>query len=147
METMNQVKQDTVAPAEVSPQPVAGDVEAEALAAARELAAALAETPQFKALDQAGVALRHDSDAQAAIHAFQQRQRDLGWKLQTGLISDAERQHLKMLQMAMLAKPAVRAYMNAQQQFARVCYEASELVSEIIGLPFAASCGPDCSCH
>ena len=147
METMKEVKQDTLAPVEISPQPAAGDVEAEALAAARELAAALVETPQFKALDQAGVALRHDNDAQAAIHAFQQRQRDLGWKLQTGLISDAERQHLKMLQMAMLAKPAVRAYMNAQQQFARVCYEASELVSEIIGLPFAASCGPGCSCH
>src|SRR5512136_3084671 len=135
METMSQVKQDTMPPTEASPQTMSGNAEADALEAARALAAALAETLQFKALDQAAVAMRHDNDARAAIHAFQQRQRDLGWKLQMGLLSDAERQHLQTLQMAMLARPTIRAFMNAQQQFARVCYETSELVSGIIGLP------------
>lgn len=148
METMSQVKQSTLAPAEVSPQTMAaGDVEADALDAARGLATALAETPQYKAMDQAGLALRHDKAAQGAIRAFQDRQRALGWKLQMGMINDVEREELQRLQGAMLAQPAVQAYMDAQQHFGRVCYEVSELVSEIIGLSFAASCGPGCSCH
>lgn len=148
METMSQVKQGTLAPAEVSPlATAAAEAEADALEAARALAAALAETPQYKALDQAGLALRHDEAAQGAIRAFQEKQRALGWKLQMSLISDIEREELQRLQQTMLAQPAVLAYMDAQQHFARVCYEVSELVSEIIGLSFAASCGPGCSCH
>ena len=145
---MSQVQQKTFAPAEVSPQAMAAaEAEVDALEAARALAAALAETPQYKALDQAGLGLRHDKDAQGAIRAFQERQRALGWKLQMGLISDVEREELQRLQQTMLAQPAVQAYMDAQQHLARVCYEVSELVSEIIGLSFAASCGPGCSCH
>jgi cell fate (sporulation/competence/biofilm development) regulator YlbF (YheA/YmcA/DUF963 family) len=115
--------------------------------AARALATALADTPQYKALDQTGVAMRNDRAAQGAIRAFQDRQRALGWKLQMGLISDTERDELQRLQQAMLAQPAVHAYMDAQQHLARVCYEVSQLISGTIGLSFAASCGPGCSCH
>ena len=148
METMSQVQQKAFAPAEVSPQAMAaGRVEAEALQAARALAAALVETPEYQALDQTGLGLRHDEAAQGAIRAFQERQRALGWKLQMDLISSDEREELQRLQQTMLAQPAVQAYMDAQQHLARVCYEVSELISEIIGLGFAASCGPGCSCH
>ena len=148
METMNQVKQDTLTQAKVSPQASsAAWAEANALGAARALAAALAETPQYKAVDQAGLALRHDEAAQGAIRAFQEKQRALGWKLQTGLITGPEREELQQLQQAMLSQPAVRAYTDAQQPLARVCFEVSQLISEAIGLSFAASCGPGCSCH
>jgi cell fate (sporulation/competence/biofilm development) regulator YlbF (YheA/YmcA/DUF963 family) len=148
METMKEVRQDTLAPADVSPQvTAAAQAEADALEAARALAVALAETPQYKALDQAGVALRYDEAAQGAIHALQDRQRALGWKLQSGLVSAAEREELRELQQAMLAQPAVQTYMDAQGLLARVCNEASGLISEIIGLSLASSCGPGCSCH
>jgi len=148
METMSQVEQKTVAPAKVSPPATAAaDAKVNAMEAARALAAALAETPQYKVLDQTGLALRHDQAAQGAIRAFQEKQRALGWKLQMGLISDVEREELQRLQQTMLAQPAVHAYVDAQQHLARVCYEVSELISGIIGLSFASSCGPGCSCH
>jgi len=148
METISQVQQKASAPAEVAPQVLAAaEVGVDAPGAARALGAALAETPEYEAFDRAGLGLRNDKDAQGAIRVFQERQRALGWKLQMGLMSDTEREELQRLQQTMFAQPAVQAYMDAQQGLARVCSEVSEIVSDIIGLSFAASCGPGCSCH
>ena len=118
--------------------------QAEALQAAREFAAVLAETPEYRAFDQAQLRLRRDVAAQAAIHAFQERQQALGWQLQFGLLDGAEREELQRLQQAMLVQPTVRAYVEAQEQLSLLCQETANLISETIGLSFAASCGPGC---
>jgi len=118
----------------------------EVLEPARQLAAALAATPEFQALDRAELRLQQDDAAQAAIRAAQERQQALGWQLQMGLIGDAEREELQRLQQAMFTQPAVQAYLDAQQRLGAVCQEVAGLMSEIIGLSFAASCGPGCSC-
>lgn len=116
----------------------------EALQAAREFAAVLAETPEYQAFDEAQLRLRQDPAAQAAIRAFQEKQQALGWQLQFGLIGDAEREELRRLQQAVLAQPTVQAYMEAQEQLSLLCQETAGLISEVIGLSFAASCGPGC---
>ncbi len=116
----------------------------EALQAARELAAVLAETPEYQAFDEAQLWLRRDAAAQAAIRAFQEKQQALGWQLQFGLIGDAEREELRRLQQAMLAQPVVRGYVEAQERMGLLCQEVAGLISEVIGLSFAASCGPGC---
>jgi len=120
--------------------------EDEVLEAARGLAAALAETPEYQAREQAQRSLRQDVAAQGAIRAVQERQQALGWQLQMGLIGDAEREEMQRLQQAMFAQPAVQAYADAQQRLGAVCQEVAGLISDIIGLNFAASCGPGCSC-
>jgi len=116
----------------------------EALQAAREFAAVLAETPEYQAFDEAQLRLRRDAAAQAAIRAFQEKQQALGWQLQFGLIGDAEREELRRLQQAMLAQPVVRGYVEAQERMGLLCQEVAGLISEVIGLSFAASCGPGC---
>lgn len=126
----------SVATAEIS--------EAEALQAAREFAAALADTPAYQAFDQAQIRMRRDPAAQTALRAFQEKQQDLAWQLQFGLANAAEREDLRRLQQAMLAQPAMRDYMEAQEQLAVMCREVAGLISEVIGLNFAASCGPGC---
>jgi len=118
----------------------------EVLQTARELAAALAETPEYQALEQAQHRLRQDDAAQAAIRAFQEREQALGWQVRMGLIGDTEREELQRLQQAIVTQPSVQAYSDAQQRFGTVCQEVTALISEAIGLSFAASCGPGCSC-
>jgi len=118
--------------------------EADVLLAAREFAAVLAETPQYQAFDQAQLRLRRDPFAQEAIRAFQDKQQALGWQFQLGLLGDTEREELRRLQQEMLAQPAVRAYVEAQEQLSLLCQEVAGLISEVIGLSFAASCGPGC---
>ncbi len=129
---------------QISSVSIAEISEAEALQAAREFAALLAETPEYQAFDQAQLRLRRDPAAQEAIRAFQEKQQALGWQLQYGLISDVEREELWQLQQAMLAQPAVRAYIEAQERLSLLCQKVAELISEVIGLNFAASCGPGC---
>lgn len=118
--------------------------EAEALQAAREFAAALAETPAYQAFDQAQSRMRRDAAAQAALRAFQEKQQDLAWQLQFGLANAAGWEDLRRLQQAMMAQPAVRAYVEAQERLTAMCQEVAGLISEVIGLNFAASCGPGC---
>ena len=118
--------------------------EAQALHAARRFAAVLAETPEFQALEEADLRFRQDAAAQQALYAFQERQQDLGWRARLGLVSDAEKEELRRLQQAMLAQPSMRAYADAQERLGLVCQEAAGLISEVIGLSFAASCGPGC---
>ena len=137
METMGQPQQRIF-------EPLAS--QNEVLEAARELAAALVGTPAYQAFEQAQLRLRQDVAAQEAIHALQKKQQALGWQLQMGLFSDAEREELQRLQQAMLAQPAVQAYVNAQVRLGVICQEVAGLISEVIGLSFAASCGPGCSC-
>lgn len=118
--------------------------EAEALQAAREFAAVLAETPEYQAFDQAQLRLRRDAAAQAAIRAFQERQQSLQPMLMLGALSEADRQDLQRLQHEMLAQPTVQAYVEAQERLSLLCQEVAGLISEVIGLSFAASCGPGC---
>lgn len=119
-------------------------METEALQAARDFAAVLAGTPEYQAFDQAQFRLRRDAAAQAAIRALQEKQQALGWQLQFGLISDAEREELRRLQQAMLDQPVVRSYIEAQERLSLLCQETAGLISEVIGMSFAASCGPGC---
>lgn len=116
----------------------------EALQAAREFAAVLAESAEYRAFDEAQLRLRQDPAAQAAIRAFQGKQQALSWQLQLGLLGDAEREELQRLQQAMVAEPAVRAYVEAQERLGQLCQEVAGYISDIIGLNFAASCGPGC---
>lgn len=135
METMEQTQERVMEPV-VSQN--------EALQAAREFAAVLAETPEYQAFDQAQLRLRRDPAAQEAIWAFRERQQSLQIMIMLGALSEADRQELQRLQHEMLAQPAVRGYVEAQERLSLLCQETAGLISEVIGLGFAASCGPGC---
>ena len=120
--------------------------EDQALQAAREFAAALAETGEYRAFEDAQLALQRDGAAQEAIRAFQEKQQALGWGLRLGLVDEADREALRRLEQAMLALPTVQAYVEAQEGLSRLCAELAGLISDTIGLDFAAGCGPGCAC-
>jgi cell fate (sporulation/competence/biofilm development) regulator YlbF (YheA/YmcA/DUF963 family) len=120
--------------------------EEQALEAAREFAAALAETVEYEAFERAQRALQRDAAAQKAIRAFREKQQALDWELQVGLVPDADREELQRLEQAMLALPTVQAYVDAQERLGRLCGELVGLISDAIGLDFAGGCGPGCGC-
>ena len=113
-------------------------------AAARAFAQALAETPQFKALEQVGEALDSDLPAQQAIAAYQAKQQSLQMMLRLNMVSPEERLELTRLHQAMLAEPTVATYLQAQDDFAMLCQAAATMLSERIGLNFAAACRSGC---
>jgi len=118
--------------------------EAEALQAAREFAAVLAETPEYQAFEQAQEALRHDESAQRVIRAFQERQRAWQIQMMLGTLSPAEQEELRRLQQRMMTHPTVQNYLRCQEELSVLCQRVNEIITSVIGLNFAASCGPGC---
>jgi len=112
--------------------------------AARDFAIALAETPQFKAFEQASERLRHDQAAQRAIEAYQAKQQSLQMLLMLNAVGREDQAELERLRQAFLAEPSVAAYLQAQADFAALCQAAADLLSRHIGLSFTAACGPGC---
>ena len=112
--------------------------------AARDFAAALAETPEFKAFEQAADAFRQDPVAQQALGAFQEKQ--LAWRalLMLNALSPEQRAELENLQGVFMNQTIVQEYFNAQTKFAALCQALGDTLSESIGLNYAAACGVGC---
>lgn len=112
--------------------------------AARDFAAALVETPQFKAFEQASAVLRTDENAQRTMDAFQTKQMSLRALLMSNAIPAEEQAELERLRQALMDEPAVSAYFQAQSEITVMCQAAADLLSKHLGLSFAAACGPGC---
>ena len=112
--------------------------------AARDFAAALAETPQFIAFEQAAYAFRQDQTAQQAMQAYQQKQQSLRALVMLNALSAEQRDELERLQSAFINHPVVQEYFTAQAELATLCQALGDALSESIGLNYAAACGVSC---
>ena len=112
--------------------------------AARDFAAALAETPEFKVLEQAADRFRQDQTAQQALGAYQEKQ--IFWRvlMQLNALSAEQKAELEGLQNAFVNQPVVQEYFQAQTEFATLCQTLGDTLSESIGLNYAAACGVSC---
>lgn len=113
-------------------------------AAARDFAAALAETPQFKAFESAYANLKKDTAAQQALSAYQEKSKSMRALLMLNAVSPAERAELDQLRIDYFTRPAVQAYAVAEAELTTLCQQTAEMISQAIGLNFAAACGASC---
>ena len=112
--------------------------------AARDFAAALAETPQFKAFEGAYEAFSNDPAAHQALSAYQAKAKSLRAMLMLNAISEAERAELERLQNDYVTRQSVQAYTVAEAELTSLCQQAAGMISEAIGLNYTASCGASC---
>jgi cell fate (sporulation/competence/biofilm development) regulator YlbF (YheA/YmcA/DUF963 family) len=114
------------------------------LQAASDFAAALAATPQFQAFEQASERFRLDQAAQQAMQAYQQKQQSLRALWMLNAVSADQRAELEQLQNAFINQPVVQEYFAAQTELASLCQMLGDMLSESIGLNYAAACGVSC---
>lgn len=112
--------------------------------AARDLAVALAETPEFEAFDRAYTRFRDDERAQEAMRAYQEKQSSLQMMLMLNAVSAEQREELERLRQAWMAEASMVEYLKAQTSLAALSRSIDEVLSERIGLGFAAACRPSC---
>jgi cell fate (sporulation/competence/biofilm development) regulator YlbF (YheA/YmcA/DUF963 family) len=112
--------------------------------AAHDFAAALAATWQFTALEAASERLRQDQAAQHAMEAYQAKQLSLQAVLMLNALSVDEQADLERLREAFLAEPSVGAYLQAEAELRAFCQATADLLSEHVGLNFAAACSSGC---
>ncbi len=114
------------------------------LDAGRDFAAALAETPQFMAFEQAYMALSHDTAAQQALSAYRDKADALRALLMLNAVDEAERAGLERLKNDYLVCPSVQVYATAEADLTALCQQVAGMISEAIGLNYAACCGASC---
>ena len=112
--------------------------------AAHDFATSLAETPQFKAFEQAEEQFRQDRTAQEAMEAYQQKEQSLRVLLMLKEASAEQRADLDVSYQAFVTLPSVVEYSKRQSELAALCQRLGDMVSESIGLDYAASCGASC---
>jgi cell fate (sporulation/competence/biofilm development) regulator YlbF (YheA/YmcA/DUF963 family) len=113
--------------------------EIDALTAGATFGAALRATPEFTALLETANALDADPVAQAAIHAYNEKQQDLRVEAAMNLLTQEQTDEIGRLLGAMYAVPSVTAYVAATTAFGDVCRETSTVISGLIGIDFAAN--------
>ena len=107
--------------------------------AVRNFATSLVETPQFQAFEQTTTVLNNDKAAQRAMEAYQAKQDSLQTLLMLNAVSNADRTELENLRQAVIAQPAVSAYVDAERAMMTLLQAVANVVSEEISLPFAVS--------
>lgn len=112
--------------------------------AAQQFAAALVETPQYRAYEAASATFQGDAAAQASIAAYQRKLESLRMMLMLNAVEPDQRAELESLYKAFALRPSVIAFGEAQQEFATLCRLSAGLLSQHVGLDFAAACGSSC---
>lgn len=114
------------------------------LAAVREFAASLADTPQFKAFEQVAERFRLDKRAQQAQKAYQEKQKSWKALIMLNALTPEQRAELESLHSAFVNQPIMQEYINAQTELITLCQAVGDILSEAIGFNFAAACGVSC---
>ncbi len=112
--------------------------------AARDFATALAETPQFKAFESAYTALKDDASALQALSAYQEKAKSLRAVLMLNAVSEVDRTELERLKNEYMTRSTVQACAVAESELTALCHQAAGMISDAIGLNYAASCGASC---
>jgi cell fate (sporulation/competence/biofilm development) regulator YmcA (YheA/YmcA/DUF963 family) len=114
--------------------------------AARDFAAALSETPQFKAFEQADLAFRQNQAAQQALLALQEKQQSLRPMMLLNALTTDQRIELQSLQTAFTSQPVVQEYFSTQADLAALCQLIGDQLSQAIGLNYASICASSSCC-
>jgi cell fate (sporulation/competence/biofilm development) regulator YlbF (YheA/YmcA/DUF963 family) len=78
------------------------------------------------------------------MQAYQEKQQSLRALLMLNALSEEQRVELEGLHRAFINQPVVREYFQVQMDLARLCQQLGDMLSESIGLNYAAACGVSC---
>ncbi len=112
--------------------------------AANDFAAALAETPQFKAFEQAAWNLKYSPEAEKAKNEFLAKQNLIRAQYKLKSVPPEAQKELERLRMAYLDLDQVSSYQEAEASLRELCQVLSGQLSRQIGLDFAAVSSPGC---
>jgi cell fate (sporulation/competence/biofilm development) regulator YlbF (YheA/YmcA/DUF963 family) len=112
---------------------------------ARDFAAVLVQTDEYKALKAADAILEKDKQAEAALNAYNEKVRQLQAVVNERQITREEEAELGELRMVYMHNPSVIAYAKAQAELKEICQQVGDMLTKEIGLDFGASaCSGGC---
>ena len=112
--------------------------------AARDFAAVLSETAEFKAFEQAARVFQKDEVAQRAMQVHESKQQFLRALIMLNAVPADDKKELEHLQQDFMSQPSVVAYLQAQNNLMALSQACASLLSQATGLNYSASCGSSC---
>lgn len=112
--------------------------------AARDFAAALADSQQFKAYEQVTLRYRQDEAAQKDMQAYREKQQSLRFQMKAHAITPEDQAILDQLHSAWLAHASVMEYLEVQAELVAFCQSLGDLLTETVGFDFPATCATSC---
>jgi cell fate (sporulation/competence/biofilm development) regulator YlbF (YheA/YmcA/DUF963 family) len=88
--------------------------------------------------------LNKDTVAHGILSAYQTKVKSLRALLMLNAVGEAERAELDKFKNDYVTRPTVQAYAAAEAELTSLCQQAAGMISEAIGLNYAASCGASC---
>ncbi|MBW6465902.1 MAG: YlbF family regulator [Brevefilum sp.] len=107
---------------------------------ARRFTETLAETAQYRALEETYQAFRQDGEAQAAYTALQTKQQTLRMVTMLNAVGEEDRLALKQLEDQFYGLKSVQNYIQAQETLISMCQEIGDILSDAVGLNFGLAC-------
>jgi cell fate (sporulation/competence/biofilm development) regulator YlbF (YheA/YmcA/DUF963 family) len=118
-----------------------------ALQAAHDFAAALAQTPQFRAFEKASEEIQADQKVREAVRAFQTKQQSLQGVMAQDALTEEDQAELDRLRANYFALESVSTYNRAEADLKALCQIAGDILSQTTGVDFAGACqSGGCSC-
>ncbi|HMB23443.1 MAG TPA: YlbF family regulator, partial [Anaerolineales bacterium] len=102
------------------------------------------DMPQFKAFEDVAERFRQNLVAQQAMSAYQEKQKDWRALIMLNALSPEQSTELESLKNAFFNHPVVQEYMKAQTDLTMLCQALGDMLSEPMGLNYAAACGVSC---
>lgn len=112
--------------------------------AAHDFAAGLAETQTFKNYEQATLRFHQDESAQKDMQTYREKQQSLRPLMKNNAVNPTDQAELEHLYDAWLAHASVMEYLEAQEELVAFCQSLGDLLTEMLGLDFPATCATSC---
>ena len=110
----------------------------------RDLGEAIAETPEYRAFEEAKAAVEDDETAQERISEFEQLRQEFALAQQTGEVTQENVRKVQEAQAELHSLPVMEEYLEAQEELQSRLQSVNEAISAPLAVDFGGEAGGCC---
>ena len=110
----------------------------------RELGEAIADSPEYRAFEEAQQAVEEDDEAQQKISEFERIRKDFMIAREAGSATEEDVKEVKRAQQELHSLPVMKEYLEAQEAMQERLESLNEAISEPLAVDFGGEAGGCC---
>jgi len=109
-----------------------------------ELGEAIADTPEYRAFEEAKAAVEADDEAQERISAFEQLREEFMFARQAGQATQEDLEEVQRKQEELHSLPVMETFLDAQEDLQARLEDVNRAISEPLAVDFGGEAGGCC---
>jgi len=110
----------------------------------RELGEEIAETPEYRAFEEAKAAVEADEEAQERISEFEQLREEFMFARQAGQATQEDLEEVQRTQEELHSLPVMESYLDAQEELTARLEDVNRAISAPLDVDFGGEAGGCC---